>query len=351
MKYVVLTWSLAVLIIIIRGWFAIIKDSQKNVVHLPNWFLPLGTAVSLVFLVPAIFADMAVWETIALIVLSSLGPVFIIGYVNSRIYYDNNGFYTINFFGIRRSYTYDQITLLIITMFMNYICIGKRRISMHMFAKDWVDFIYVANKRYKKLTKQKKIPIVDRDDKSIFKGNVDDAEGFTVIFAMLVIAAIGILVLAADMVYFTPKDSDDVLSADLSFISCELQDDTLVMTSLDNKIYKIRYVDDEVDIEQIKSFCDQKSILTVRYEEKTPKGEPYNSILAISQGEKDILTFEDSRRLNRGAYWPIMIFAGIGSGLLLFYVVGAIIVGRNPKKYGKRVVKFFFKEEYVNWDD
>ena len=30
-------------------------------------------------------------------------------------------------------------------------------------------------------------------------------------------------------------------------------------------------------------------------------------------------------------------------------VVGSIIVGRDPKKYGKRIVRLFFKDGYVRY--
>ncbi len=70
--------------------------------------------------------------------------------------------------------------------------------------------------------------------------------------------------------------------------------------------------------------------------------------LGLSMIKRELLSFEETARLHRQEYWPLIPFVGSFGLAWLAYVIASIVVGRNIHKYSRKTVKKFFQEENVN---
>ena len=122
------------------------------------------------------------------------------------------------------------------------------------------------------------------------------------------------------------------------------------MTSTDNKLYKIRFIGEGFNFDKIKSVCDGKTLLTTYSKEVTPDdADDYYAIKAIRYENSDLLSFDETNRWHQEEYWPLLFFPIVFAIVWGASVAGSIIVGRNPKKYSKKVIKLFFKDGYVKY--
>ena len=62
-----------------------------------------------------------------------------------------------------------------------------------------------------------------------------------------------------------------------------------------------------------------------------------------------LLSFDETNRWHQEEYWPLIFFPVIFAIVWGAFVAGSIIVGRNPKKFSKKVIKLFFKDGYVKY--
>ena len=89
--------------------------------------------------------------SVVLLFFSSLGATLIIAFANCRISYDEDGFVAKNFFGVKRKFTYDQVTAIKENMHEDYIYVGKRRVMIDEFSVGGKEFIAYVKKRYRTL--------------------------------------------------------------------------------------------------------------------------------------------------------------------------------------------------------
>lgn len=90
---------------------------------------------------------------------------------------------------------------------------------------------------------------------------------FSYIMVSVVIVAFAIFLIW--YIYCTPSTVDNTVEQQVSFTSCITKDDEIVLTSSDNKLYKIRFLGEGLNIEEIKSICDGKTIVTTYAKEVT----------------------------------------------------------------------------------
>ena len=122
----------------------------------------------------------------------------------------------------------------------------------------------------------------------------------------------------------------------------------MILTSSDNQTYKILYLDKQFSTAEIQALCNQGSTVTVYSEKKEQNdGEILYFIKAIVYHDKYILSFEQTAEWEKRSSIIAIVVFGAFFLFWVFYVAAAIIVGRNPRKYSKRVVRFFFRDEYI----
>ena len=356
MEYIVRGLSFLIIPIIVNGVFAFLrqpKKAEKGKVYLPKFFVILGLICSIIFLVPAIitaFLDEPIWVPILFFAFSLLGASFIIAFVNCRVSYDEDGFVAKNFFGVKRKFTYNQVTAIKENMHEDYIYVGNRKVMIEEVSVGRIEFIAYVRKKYRMIHNGQALPKIQKTKHDIFNGNVEDVFGFMFAYVMISVIIVAFAILLVWYIYFTPNTADNTVEQQVSFTSCIVEGNEIVLKSSGNKLYKIRFIGDGFDLDEIKSICDGKKVITTYSKEVTPDDEDdYYSIKAILDGDTYLLSFDETNRWYQEEYRSLLFFPIAFAIVWGAYIAGSIIVGRNPKKFSKKIVKLFFKDGYVKY--
>lgn len=355
MEFIIRALTFALIPIIVNGVFVFLrqpKTAEKGKVHLPKFFAILGTITSTIFLIPTIitaFSDEDIWVPIVFLVFSLLGATLIIAFMNCRISYDEDSFVAKTFFGIKRKVSYDQVTAIKENMHETYIYIGKRRVMVDEYSRGGKEFINFVKKKYRTFHNGESLPRIPKSKNDIFNGNVNDVAGFLAAYIIILVVLIGMIILLSCYT-FIPSSVNNTLEQTVIFNTCDIEKDEIVLTTTDNQIFKITFDSEQVNIQEIKTICTGKSKVTTYSKEVTPDDEDdYYSVKAIKYNDNYILSFEETNKLHIQGSLPVI-------GLFLFmllvwvaFIVTSVIVGRNPKKFSKRVVRLFFKDGYINY--
>jgi hypothetical protein len=359
MTYAILTASALLAILYAVGIISALLErnrSTKGRVHLPGLFAWIGGVCGGLFLIPTVailFTDESPWLSIVFLCFSLLGGSLSLGYLNCRITYDTERFTHKNIFGIKRTYTYDQITGLKEGTHEDVLYMGRRFAMIDEYAEGNTDFLLMAKKRYHALSGGRPIPRVKPRIPDVFNGHVEGGTGLLVVYGFLGLLCLGFLCFMIAYVYFMPPAAASCERHETVLERGEMRGDTLYLypaaSGEDGLHYAVRFLDDEVDTDAIRAACDGQTAVTVYVKRVTPKhGDPYYAVKALSAGDTVLLTFEDSQRLHQNEYWPLIPFMGLFTLLWAVFVVFSIRVGRHPERYSKRVIRLFFKEGYVH---
>ena len=354
MEYVIRILTFALIPLIVSGVLAFLrrpKKTEKGKVCLPIALAIVGVICSVAFLIPTFicaFSDESKETAPVFLVLSMLFASLIVAYINCRIYYDEEGFTAKNFFGIKRRFTYDQITGIKGNMHETYLYMGKRRIMIDDFGVGGLDFIWFANKKYRKLHKK---PIPKQITKDIFNGNIESPGEFLFVFILVGAVCIGISIFTCCFIFESNTESTTI-NRQAVFQSFRMEDDTLILQASDGEIYKISHAD-KLQTEKITSLCDGKTeVIVYGKQYKLDEGITDYSVKAIANQDIYLLSFRETNRLERLEALPVFLILLVINSIWGIFVAGAIIVGRNPTKYSPHIVKIFFKPEYVkNYSD
>ena len=155
---------------------AVAKDPKKGRVYFSPFFLILGIIGFILSGGFTIFTLLQkdiqehIWIVLLVSLLNLLPLSIIIAFINSRVIYDESGFTHKNFFGIKRKYTYDQITGIRFAPNETFLYVGKRKIMIDELHVGHKEFIFFVKKQYHKVYKNE-IPRV-KPEKDIFNGNI-----------------------------------------------------------------------------------------------------------------------------------------------------------------------------------
>ena len=357
MTYAILAVSAVLAVLFVAGIVSALAErnrSDKGRVYLPGFFAWIGGICGGLFLVPTLIVllatDESVWLSFAFLCFSMLGGALSLARLNCRITYDKEGFTHRNFLGIKRSYTYDQITGLKEGTHEDVLYMGRHRAMLDEYAVGAMEFEIMAKKRYQALNGGRPIPRVKPKMRDIFNGHVDDGAALIVVYAVMGLLILGFLGFVVAYVYFMPPTAEKLERLEVTFDSYAERGDTLYLyPARKGENFRIRFVDGGLELAPIKAICDGQTSVTVYADRMTPDdGEPYYSVKAMSAGETSVMTLEDAQMLHQNEYWPLIPFIGALFVLWTVYVFFSIRVGRNPQQYSKRVIRLFFKDGYVH---
>lgn len=348
--------SVFLILVLVRGFYAVLnnpKSPEKGKVILPKIICILGIVVSVMFIIPAIitlFSDYDLWVVFIFLIFSLFGAALINFFCNCRITYDEKHFIYRNFFAIQRSYTYDDVVSIKENMHEKVIYIGKYKIRVYEYSIGGKEFVLYVKKKYRKLHNGLSIPKVHKTKHNIFNNNVYDTGGFVLVYILIFVVLLVALVAFIDYAFFSPYTPDNTICQNLCFDMCNEIENELVLKSTNNSIYKIYFTEDEFDPDVIYDVCDGKTCVTVYSYMITPGDEDdYYSVKAVSFSDKYLLSFEQTNNWHKQESWVVIIYISAMLILWCVYVVLSIIVGRNPQKYNRKVIKIFFKDGYVKY--
>ncbi len=351
MRYLVTALSLLVISVtvigIIKLCFFTVKPN-KGEVRLPMFLGIIGDVVSGIFVSFALFAnsdEAPLWVVFILLLFSLLGLVLVIAQLNCRIVYDDNSFTHTSFFGIKRKYSYEQVTAIKEDLHDDYVYIGKRKIMVDWLAYNGHWFVATVKKKYRTIHNGKAIPKVESKG-DIFKGHVMEAGGFVFVYAMLAALSVGFVIFMSVQVY-SPESEDTTVCYTTAFSSCEFIEDAWVLTSADREVYKISFYGENFNIDRINELCDGVTTVDVYCLDGDSDDSSYYPVRALFCGDEVVFGFDESNRAFQKSSLPVLIVFSLIALLVLAFIVMSIIVGRNPQKFSPKVVGIFFRDGYV----
>ena len=354
MEYVIRALTFALIPLVVGGVLAFLrrpKKTEKGKVFLPKFFIIFGSIGTGIFLIPTFitaFSAESVWISAAFLLLAMLSASLIVAYLNCRIDYDEDGFTAKNFFGLKRRFSYDQITAIKYHMHNTAFYLGKRKIVIYDYAVGRFEFHLFVKKKYRRIYK-KAIP--EKVNKDIFSGNLHSPLGFVLLDIVIGILGIGFLISIVCWVHFSQPDSpNNTTERQVVFQTCQKKGGDWILKATDGKIYKIEDAYTSLDAESISSLCDGRTLLTTYSNEVSRSRHNrqfYYSVEAIVRDGEYVLTFDQTHQFFKQGAVPLILLLLTLNLMLAASFAGYVIVGRNPTKYSKKVVRFFFRPGYL----
>ena len=355
MEYLILGIAILLLYFLIKAYRAYVQEPERpeeGKAHLPKFFGITGIISVVLFVIFAscsAYLREPIWVTGLFLIFAAIGALLAIAHINCRISYDAEGFVVKNLLGIRRKYTYDQVTGIRELPQERCIYVGKRRVTVENAVVGGEEFVDWVKKKYKTVHQGQEIPLVQPEIKhDPFRGNIKYADKVLCNYTWSTVILIGLVILAVVFVYFCPGTIQNTSELTVSFAACDVYEEKVVLTATNRQAHVIRYIDKQFDVRQIQKICDRKTEVTVYAKAITPSAaESYYVVKAIVHNGKYLLSFEETNRLHSKEWWPLILIA---LGILLLWVVYmqvSIIVVRDPQRFGKASALYFFRQSYL----
>lgn len=334
------------------------ENSKPGRVTMPKVFLGVGI-FDVIAMGVGIYFSLRFKEIISAVIfsiLALLGIFLIIGYFNQRIYYSADKFVSSNLWGVKRTYSYGDISGI-----MGYgrntdvrIYIGDKKIAIDRMAVGKEEFIEFALKRHREL-KHKNIPLLRAaKKKDLFNGNIANPGEF---IAVYIIIAIGAALLFGIMLFveFSPQTLEtDLRYSTVAFNSCEVYGDELWLRTGGDMDYKIAHYDEVLpDVDAFLAKYKNGGVLKLGYQSVSPRYDPdyYRVYYARGAANEMFVTQEkecEVRARHTKEERPKII--ALFSALMLFLlsiIPGSIYAGRHADTLNPKIVRIFFKPDYI----
>lgn len=325
-------------------------SSDNKTVILPKALLVIGGIFCAIFftaIIITLITNCSIGLIIILGLFSLLGLSLIIGYVNCRITYDENSFTYKNFWGVKRTFKYDEITAIEDFEMDIKLYVGKYKVKIDDSAVGKNEFLTFAKKQYRIKNDGKAIPKAKMGS-DIFKGNIEQAG--SMIFSYVLIGSLGLAMMLFVMIFSIPVTADDLEYKTLSFESYEVKENNLLLyTAKNTECYSIpAYYELLENPESFKELCNSGKSFEVGYQFDEETEIRYYDVYNIEgQDEQIYLTPESVYSYRWKDVWKLYLFFGIYELIWLSYVAMSIYVGRNIDKFSRKFVRLFFKDEYI----
>ena len=332
--------------------------SDTKAVYLPKYMFWTGIIAGGVFLSFGWFAagqDGHIGLTVCFGFFVLLAISLLLGWRNCYIVYDSTGFTKKNLFGIHHRFKYSEVTgwnckggnSVDISLY-----IDKKEVSFNTMSENISEFLTAVNTGYRVTHGNKNIPEKSVLEKEAggFRAHVYNPIEYIVVFVMMLVFIVGVGAwLIADCL--KPIDENSGEQYKLSFVSCEIQEDDLILTTTQmEEVFIINgYKKYSTGLERLVERCDGDTEFSVCAKKFDPDDrEPYYRVYALSAEGEFYRTFEQSTEYRRDDLpLTVAIFGGFLAALL--FASGFIyIVGSYPQKFPKWIVYGCFKKDAID---
>ncbi len=329
--------------------------SKDNCVELPLYVLVIGIVCTVFFI--ALITIMAFGDQFSWLVASGfftfvlLGVSLIIGYCRCRIQFNEVSFSVTGFFTKTRIYTYNDITGIRDNRNTCTLYCGKQRVDLDKIASGSKEFLEMAKKQYKRHHGGMGIPKAT-PKKDPFNGHIRNPWEFVIAYALVFLLTLIMIVFLIVLVNRTYDETNTTL-IECCFVNYEMDGKEYVFISDKQERFKIEFALEDEFASRLCALSDGKAPLSVYVREVTPENEkPYYGIEQIQVGESIVLSFDQSRELGwrSDGRWTAL-FIGVIIVICWLMIVFSVIIGRNPSKYPRKIVRLFFKDGYVIFDE
>ena len=201
MRYFLGILSTLLLFLVVWGVLALLRRPRKAKGQTVVWskgMLVIGLLGCGLWLLLALWGgvdnDAPGVVVLCLVVSFFLGGDIILGYFNCRVAYREEGFTVRNFWGVKRAYTYDQITGIQGTSKSRTIRlhVGGKVVKLEDFTVGREQFLAFAKKQYRKGHNGEAIPVLP-PKKDLFNGNVENPEEQIAVFLVVAVVFLAVL--------------------------------------------------------------------------------------------------------------------------------------------------------------
>ena len=333
------------------------RRSDRGRVYLPSIFAFIGAICGgffIAFTVWAALSEESPWASFAFLGFVLLCSVVSMTHLNCRVTYDDECFTAKNFWGFKRTFTYTDIMGIRErpSLSDSLLYVGRRRVVVETLAVGGMEFEGHLRKRYRSLHGGRTIPVIKAKHGDPFNGHVEGGVGIIFAYCLMSVVCVGMLTAGVVITWFTPPTPEKSVVTEVVFERVHEQGNTLYLRPADGLKHELRDMDDGIDREAIKTLCDGKTVVTV-YGSKQYEGEdgqePFRVIYALAVRDTYLVDFEDAARLHVRGHWPIVALFASFTLIWGVFVFFSLRVGRNPERYSKRVVHFFFKKGTIRY--
>ncbi len=328
------------------------RTAKKGEVRLSRFLMVLGIAAAAFFLVPAIitlFSGEQLWVSLLFLGFALLGGVLIIAFINCRISYDEEGFVAKKFFGTNIKATYEQVGGIKENLHETYIYVGKRRFMVDEFSVGGKEFINLVKRKYMTSHDGEFLPKIQNSKTDIFKGNLNNPTEFLVIYILFTVLFLGLLI-GIFCLTCMPENENNTQEQTLCLLSCEVEEEDVVLLSEAGETYKLPLAAVRSNIGDIIELCSKGAVVTAYSTKISPDdGREYYSVKALKYEGEYLVSFKETNKVDskEGRIAVAVIFV-----LFLMWVINVILsvaIARNPHRYSKKFIRFFFKDGYIKY--
>ncbi len=324
------------------------STDEKQIVRLPETLLGAGVLCSVFFGGLSYYAwkDKDMITCIGLMLFCMLSCTLIAAYFNCRITYDRESFTHKNFFGISRTYTYEQITGIYGDIKDVKMHVGEKKIRIDQMATGKSEFVAYAQFRYECIYG---CPIPQAENKlDIFNGNLESPGEFIFVYSIVLLFFIGAFVYI--FIETLPMKPEDLTYETLDFTSYEFDDESIVLYADGYEEYfRITpYEEIMTDADDFISKCADEEQFEIGYIYYGKADTPFYSIETISDSNgKFYVTLESSNNHLNEIHRILSIVFGFVIALWVGFCALSAYVARNAHKFSPEFVHIFFQKGYV----
>lgn len=333
-------------------------SSKEKWVALPKAMPWIGAVCSLIFLIIAWAAEVEDGSFGLLLCFgffALLGMFLMLGWKNCMIYYDEDGFTRKNFFGMKRCFTYGEVTAWRLNRsnpMECYLFAAGKKITFNMISDNGTAFFFAVCEGYRRTHGNRALPDQSKElkEKGGFRAHVHNSGEFLGIFIMLVLFIAGCAVFVG-VLMIQPLDETDGQAYSVSFSSWSIEEDELVLSAEGMDIpFKVGGYEKYLShLEELKEKCDGSTVFSVIADSVDPKdGDPYYKVYSMTSEDVVYRSFEDSTAYKREDLPLVMCVFG---AILLFILAFAglmYVVGSHPERFPEWVVYSLFKRNSID---
>lgn len=343
-----------------KKWAPIrLQPGETRTVVLPKLFPILGVIFALLGSLAVFGAthseDVALGILFGLLVLA--GVAMVVGYLNCRIRYDEDGFTSKTFWGIKRRIAYDEITGLRFdgsdTIFYIEQTVFRRdgsvyikdlRVRVDDLGDGGIEFLLFAEQKYGERFHQT-IPEIMTSKFDIFKGNVRSPEGFIFSYVLMLVCIVGMMTVMAVTTF--SDDSDRI--EDFQAVACAfaVREGDGILTTVEGTEFSIDHLPEDYDLSPIEAVCDGKTPLLIRARWVGSGEDRTLRLRALIAEGQTILSEEETKDFfTAGEMKFNLLMSGVILGFWGILVGSTVFAGRNADKY-PWLARLLFKESYL----
>ncbi|MBR2047939.1 MAG: hypothetical protein IJ960_05005 [Oscillospiraceae bacterium] len=332
------------------------RRQRENGVYLPAFYVWVGLVCGGVFTVFGFLSSgSGLFAATVFSCFAVLSSLLMLGWCNSFLVYDEEGFYQYNLIGMRRRFRYEQVTGWDTHSGHNLeasVYVLGKKVTFSWLSAQSAGFVVALKKGYRRTHGGKNLPAKRRTEKRTgFSSHVRYAGEFLFVFLMLLVFFVGMGGWCIWMIW-EPLDGSDCETMNLSFRSSVVEEDTLILDAEGYvEPFEIRGYPEYVSRpDGIRSRCDGETVFTAQARRVDPDDGPdYYWIQSLTDEGTAYLTLDDTTAQKRTALPLILWFFGGCLGVLLAFAGLMYRVGCDPSRYPQWLVNALFKKGYIIW--